>query len=202
MPFVVALTGGIGSGKTLVSDAFAKLGATIVDTDRIAHQLTESGGDALQAIVEAFGRRMLRDDGSLDRKRMRALVFANPEARQRLENILHPLIRAKVQREIETSRGPYVILVVPLLVETGAYRDSIARVLVVDCDEHLQVERVISRSGLAPEQVQAIMRAQAPRRERLAHADDVISNENAPEAILPQVARLHELYLRLAGTRA
>lgn len=201
MPFVVALTGGIGSGKTLVSDAFARLGATVVDTDRIAHQLTGSGGAALPAIVDAFGRKMLRNDGSLDRERMRKLVFASPEARQRLEGILHPLIREMAEHEIEYAQGPYVILVVPLLVETGAFRDVVARVLVVDCNERLQLERVVSRSGLAPEQVKAIMRAQATRPQRLAHADDVIANENTPDAVEPQVARLHELYLRLAGVQ-
>jgi dephospho-CoA kinase len=198
MPFIVALTGGIGSGKSLVSDAFMDLGATVVDTDRIARQLTGAGGAALPEVAAQFGEEMLLPDGSLDRDRMRELVFRDAPARQRLEQILHPMIRAQAGNEIRSAKGPYVILVVPLLVETGGYRDLAARTLVVDCDEELQVERVMRRDDLSRDRALAIMRAQVTRQERLARADDVITNEGRPEDIQPQIARLHDKYLRLA----
>jgi dephospho-CoA kinase len=200
MPFIVALTGGIGSGKSLVSDAFMDLGATVIDTDRIARQLTGAGGAALPEVAAQFGEEMLLPDGSLDRDRMRELVFRDAQARQRLEQILHPMIRAQAGNEIRSAKGPYVILVVPLLVETGAYRDLAARTLVVDCDEELQVERVMRRSDLSRDGALAIMRAQVSRQDRLARADDVITNEGRPEDIQPQIARLHDKYLRLART--
>jgi dephospho-CoA kinase len=200
MPFIVALTGGIGSGKSLVSDAFMDLGATVVDTDRIARQLTAAGGAALPEVAVQFGEEMLLPDGSLDRDRMRELVFRDPQARQRLELVLHPMIRAQAGNEIRSAKGPYVILVVPLLVETGGYRELAARTLVVDCDEELQVERVMRRNDLSRDQALAIMRTQVSRQERLARADDVITNEGRPEDIQPQIARLHDKYLRLART--
>ncbi|HUF21890.1 MAG TPA: dephospho-CoA kinase [Burkholderiales bacterium] len=200
MPFVVALTGGIGSGKSLVSDAFMDLGATVVDTDQIARQLTGAGGAALPEVAAQFGEEMLLPDGSLDRDRMRELVFRDPQARQRLEQILHPMIRAQSGNEIRSAKGPYVLLVVPLLVERGGYRDLAARTLVVDCDEELQVERVMRRNDLSRDQALAIMRAQVSRQERLARADDVITNEGRPKDIQPQIARLHDKYLRLART--
>lgn len=198
MPFVVALTGGIGSGKSLVSDAFMDLGATVVDTDQIARQLTGARGAAMQEIATQFGEEMLLSDGSLNRDRMRELVFRDRQARQRLEQILHPMIRALSGNEILSAKGPYVLLVVPLLVEGGGYRDLAARTLVVDCDEELQVERVMRRNDLSRDQALAIMRAQVARQERLARADDVITNEGRPEDIQPQVARLHDKYRRLA----
>ncbi|MEX0958253.1 MAG: dephospho-CoA kinase [Burkholderiales bacterium] len=198
MPFVVALTGGIGSGKSLVSDAFRKLGATVIDTDQIARELTGIDGAALPAIVKQFGNDVLLPDGTLNRNRLRDLVFRDSQTKLQLEKILHPMIRARAAKEIRNSVGPYVILVVPLLVETGGYRDIAARILVIDCDEQLQVERVIRRSGLSRDQVLAIMRAQASRRDRLALADDVISNEGTVDQTLPQVSRLHEKYLEFA----
>ena len=198
MPFVVGLTGGIGSGKSRAADAFAALGASVVDTDAIAHQLTARGGAALAAIAEAFGREALDADGAMDRLRMRERVFRDAAARQRLEAILHPMIRTESQRRIAAATSPYVVHVVPLLVESPGYRERVQRVLVVDCPEELQIERVRARSGLAADDVRRIIAAQAPRARRLAAADDVIDNSGPPEALEAQVAGLHRRYLELA----
>lgn len=202
--FTVGLTGGIGSGKTTVSDRLAALGAAVVDTDVIAHALTASGGHAMPAIAEEFGPEYVGPDGALDRARMRALVFAQPQARQRLESILHPLIRGATSRQVEQAArtAPYVVLVVPLLVESGNWRERVDRVLVVDCSTATQSERVQRRSRLEPAAVAAIVAQQASREERLAAADDIVVNEGDPEALLPRIARLHEFYLGLARVRA
>ena len=197
-PYTVGLTGGIGSGKSAVAGLFAKLGARVVDTDEIAHELTRPGGEAIAAIRLAFGDGAIAADGSLARAEMRALAFADPQARKRLEAILHPLIRAESSRRIARAAGPYAILVIPLLVESGVDRSRTARVLVVDCPEAVQIERVVRRSGLAETEVRAILTAQASRAERLSAADDVIDNGGAPEALAAQVSRLHEKYLTLA----
>lgn len=198
MPFVVALTGGIGSGKSLVSDAFAKLGATVIDTDQIARELTGIDGAAMPAIVKQFGNDVLLPDGTLDRNRLRDLVFRDSRKKLQLERILHPMIHAEAAKQIRDSVGPYVILVVPLLIETDTFWDVAARILVIDCDEQLRIERVMRRNGLSRDQVMAIMRAQASRQDRLALADDVISNDGTIDEILPQVSRLHEKYLQFA----
>ena len=198
MTFVVGLTGGIGSGKSRAADAFAALGADVVDTDAIAHQLTAPGGAALGAIVEAFGPDALDANGAMDRARMRERVFRDPAARQRLESILHPMIRSESQRRIAAATSPYVVLVVPLLVESPGYRDRVRRVLVVDCPEQQQVERVGARSGLDAAQVQRIIATQVPRTRRLAAADDVIDNSGGIEALEAQVQVLHRRYLDLA----
>lgn len=198
MPYVVGLTGGIGSGKSRVADLFAGLGATVVDTDALAHELTASGGAALPAIAARFGAGLLDSRGALDRAKMRERVFADPAERRALEAILHPMIRAESARRIAASRTPYVVHVVPLLIESPDYRVRVQRVLVVDCPEALQVERVGVRSGLAPGEVQRIIAAQAPRAQRLAAADDVIDNSGAPEALEAQVSALHQRYLELA----
>lgn len=199
MPYCIGVTGGIGSGKSSAAAAFAALGAGIVDTDDIAHELTAAGGDAMPAIVAAFGDAIRAADGSLDRSAMRELVFADPAKRKLLEGILHPLIRANARDRVGRSAAPYVMLIVPLLLETGGYRDLVRRVLVIDCDESLQVSRTMQRSRLDAEAVRAIMAAQLPRRERLARADDVLRNDGDLESLREQAARLHQQYLKLAA---
>jgi dephospho-CoA kinase len=193
--FVVGLTGGIGSGKSAAADEFAKLGVTVVDTDVIAHELTAKGGAALPHIEKQFGKDFL-SGGAMNRKRMRERVFADPAAKKDLEKILHPMIRAESARRIAGATGPYVIHVVPLLVESPDYRKRVDRVLVVDVPEGTQVERVRSRSGLSGDEVRAIMRTQVSRAERLAAADDVIDNAGPREALRTQVAALHRKYLQ------
>lgn len=197
--FVVALTGGIGSGKSTVADAFAALGVPVIDTDVIARELTAPGGAALNPVREAFGDAVMQPDGTLDRAALRQRVFSDTEARLRLEAILHPLIRQGVEQALSGLAARYVLIVVPLLVETGAYRDVLQRILVVDCPESTQVERVMARSGLAREVVGAILAAQATRAERLAIADDVIANTTTPEDLRAMVAALHQRYLALAA---
>lgn len=202
MSFIVGLTGGIGSGKTTVADLFARRGAALVDTDAIAHELTGPQGAAMAAIAAAFGAAVLRPDGGLDRAAMRAVVFSDRSAKARLEAILHPLIRQQSAARCKAATSaPYVLLVVPLLVETGSYRQRADRVLVVDCDESVQISRVMARSGLAAEDVKAIMATQASRAERRAVADDVVLNEGGLEALLPQVEGLHLRYLDLARAK-
>jgi len=196
--FAVGLTGGIGSGKSTVADLFAARGVAIVDTDVIAHRLTAPGGAAMAAIHAQFGAPFLTTDGALDRARMRAYVFAEPEARARLEAILHPLIRSETERAARQAEGAYLMLVVPLLVEARNWSQRVDRVLVVDVPEGEQVRRVIRRSGLPDAQVRAIMAAQATRAQRLAAADDVIDNSGDASALESQVARLHARYLALA----
>jgi len=200
-PFTVGLTGGIGSGKSAVASLFAKLGVHVVDTDEIAHQLTRAGGEAIAPIRAAFGERAIAADGSLDRAAMRTLAFGDSGERKRLEAILHPLIRTESERQVERAAGPYAMLVIPLLVEGGVDRSRTPRVLVVDCPETVQIERVMRRSGLAEAEVRAILAAQASRPERLSAADDVIDNSGAPSALEGQVSRLHEKYLTLARSR-
>lgn len=192
---VVGLTGGIGSGKSAAADEFARLGATVVDTDAISHELTAAGGAALPEIEKAFGSGAIGPDGALDRKRMRERVFADPAARRLLEGILHPMIREASRRRIADATGPYVVHVVPLLVESGEYARRVDRVLVVDVPESVQVERVRSR-GLADEQIRRIIASQARRADRLAAADDVIDNTGTLEALKAQVGALHQKYLQ------
>jgi len=202
MSLIVGLTGGIGSGKTTVADLFAERGAALVDTDAIAHELTGPQGAAMATIAAAFGAAVLRPDGGLDRAAMRAVVFSDRAARTRLEAILHPLIRQQSEARCEAAtNAPYVLLVVPLLVETGSYRERADRVLVVDCDESVQISRVMARSGLAAEDVKAIMATQASRAERRAVADDMVLNEGGLEALMPQVESLHQRYLDLARAK-
>jgi dephospho-CoA kinase len=197
--FVVGLTGGIGSGKSAAAAQFAALGATVVDTDAIAHELTEKGGAAMAAIEKLFGPEAVSADGSMDRTWVRSRVFADPAARQKLEALLHPMIREESARRIAAAAGPYVVHVVPLLVESPDYRRRVDRVLVVDCPEHTQIERVRARSGLSESEVRAIMRNQATRAERVAAADDVLDNGGSLEALRKQVAALHRKYLQFAG---
>jgi dephospho-CoA kinase len=199
MPFVVGLTGGIGSGKSAVADEFARLGATVVDTDAIAHELTGPGGAAIAEVRRLFGDALIDAAGAMDRKRMRELVFADAQKKRGLEALLHPMIRAESERRIAAAPGPYAVHVVPLLVESPGYRERYPRVLVVDCPETLQVARVRQRSGLAEEEIRRIIASQIQRESRLAAADDIIDNSGAIAAMQQQVLRLHEKYLALAA---
>jgi len=195
---VVGLTGGIGSGKSAAADAFEKLGATVVDTDVIAHELTAPGGAAVAEIARQFGKAFVDASGAMDRKRMRALVFGDAEEKRRLEALLHPMIRAESERRIARAGGPYVVHVVPLLVESSGHRERVSRVLVVDCPEAIQIARVRQRSGLPEEEIQRIIASQIQRERRLAAADDVIDNSGSIAALQQRVRELHEKYLTLA----
>lgn len=197
--FAVGLTGGIGSGKTTVADLFAKHGVSVVDTDIIAHRITAAGGAAMPRIEQAFGAQFIASDGALDRAKMRALVFSDDAAKAELEAITHPLIRAETEREREAATGLYVIIVVPLLVESGTWKSRVDRVLVVDCSLETQIARVMRRNAFSREQVLAIIARQATREARLAAADDVIVNDDTPfERLSEEVRRLHRRYLTLA----
>ncbi len=198
--FAVGLTGGIGCGKTTVANMFAALGASLVDTDEIAHALSAPGGAAMPALIDEFGPAFATSDGALDRVRMRELVFSEPAAKQRLEAILHPRIRDAALAAAAIATGSYVIFVVPLLIESGTWRARVRRVLAIDCPEEVQVARVMARNGLTEEQVRAIMATQVTRAERLAAADDVIANDGEISTLQPQIARLHAQYLAFSAS--
>jgi dephospho-CoA kinase len=202
MSRVVGLTGGIGSGKSAVAEAFAALGVPVADTDLIAHALTTPGAPGCTAILAAFGPSLFDPDGRLDRKALRQRVFASTDDRQRLEVLLHPLIAAEARREIAAWTAPYGLLVVPLLLERGGLRSLVQRILVVDCPESEQVRRAIARGGLTESEVRSIMATQLPRAQRLAAADDIIDNGGARDCIAPAVAKLDQRYRELAGNRA
>ncbi|MGE5639953.1 MAG: dephospho-CoA kinase [Clostridia bacterium] len=197
--FIVGLTGGIGAGKSAAAEEFARLGATVVDTDAIAHALTAPGGAALGEIERAFGRGFIAENGAMDRRKMREHVFADPHARRLLEGILHPMIREESARRIADAAGPYVVHVVPLLVESGEYGRRVDRILVVDTTEETQLERVRAR-GLSEEAARAIVKSQVARADRLAAADDVLDNSGTLQALRRRVGELHEKYLQFAGT--
>ena len=199
-PYIVGLTGGIGSGKSAAAAVFDELGASVVDTDAIAHELTAPGGIAIAAIREAFGGEFIGADGALDRARMRAAVFADPAAKRRLETILHPLIRTVTDERTRNATGPYVVQVIPLLIESGRYRTRVQRVLVVDCPEQMQIARAMARSNLDADQVRAIMAAQVAREVRLAAADDVVDNQGDLASLRAQVEVLHKRYLEFAAS--
>jgi len=196
-PFSIGLTGGIGSGKSTVADMFAARGASIVDTDLIAHGLTAPGGAAMPAIVAAFGPEFADASGALDRARMRGLVFSDAGAKARLEAILHPRIRDAALAAAAAATGSYVIYAVPLLIESGAWRERVTRILAVDCPEDVQVARVMARNNLPEAQVRAIMAAQVSRQARLDAADDVIENGGGIAALAPQIDRLHAMYMQI-----
>lgn len=202
MGFIVGLSGGIGSGKSAAADRFAELGAAIIDADAIAHELTGPGGAAIPAIAQAFGAEVVAADGALDRAAMRRLVFADASRRAQLEAILHPMIHAAsdTRRNAAVAAGaPYVMMVIPLLVESGNYRERFDRIAIVDCPEALQIKRVMARNGLAAAEVEAIMAAQASRQKRLDAADDVIHNDADLDALHAQVTALHEKYCAFAN---
>jgi len=196
-PFRVALTGGIASGKTTAAQVFAELGVPVIDTDVIARQVVEPGRPALTAVVDDFGPDILDADGRLDRRRMRERIFTDPSARLRLEAILHPAIRAELERQSREADGPYQVLVIPLLTE-GRRRDHVDRVLLVDVPEELQIERLMMRDGVTHEQARASLNAQATRAERLAMADDVVRNTGRAADLREAIAALHEKYLQRA----
>jgi dephospho-CoA kinase len=199
-PFCVALTGGVGSGKSRVAASFSRLGIDVVDTDAIARELTSTGSAVLTEIVKAFGADVLNPDGSLDRAELRTRIFSDPRQRKILEGLLHPRIRKLAAQQVESAKSDYVLLVVPLLVESDAYWDLADRVLVVDCDPAMQIDRVMRRDGLDRAAAEAMLSAQASRQERLSRADDVIRNQGTVEALDLEVSRLHLAYLKLAAT--
>ncbi len=196
-PYTVGLTGGIASGKSTVSAEFAALGVPVIDTDEIARAVVEPGTSALAEVVAAFGPQFLDTGGALDRRRLRTHVFADPAARKRLEAILHPHIGAQTLAALERTVAPYCILVVPLLLESGFAR-HVDRILVVDCPEPLQRQRLAERDGSSDTEIGRILAAQLPRAERLRHADDVLSNDGSLSALRKQILQLHERYLESA----
>jgi dephospho-CoA kinase len=196
--FVVGLTGGIGSGKSSAAKIFADLGARVIDTDEIAHRLTQPGMPALSQIREKFGAQFFLADGSLNRALLRQKVFSDPMAKKELEAMLHPLIRMEVELILSSVQAPYTILVVPLLFESGAYHSLIQRILVVDCSERQQIDRVMARSEMSAAEARAIIATQAPRSLRIAHADDVLDNNGSWELLAKRIAELHRKYLALA----
>lgn len=198
--FAVGLTGGIGSGKTAAADEFGRLGAAIVDSDAIAHSLTAPGGAALVDIARQFGAQYIGADGALDRRRMRERVFGDPSAKAQLESILHPRIRdlAMAQAAEAWARAPYVMFVVPLLVESGNWRSRVDRILVIDCSPATQEARVRARSRLDATLVRTIMAQQARRADRLDAADDILVNEGSLEQLGARVGRLHRRYCEYA----
>jgi dephospho-CoA kinase len=195
--FRVGLTGGIASGKSTAAKFFGALGVPILDSDRIAREVVEPGQPPLERLVERFGRSILTPDGHLDRPALRDIVFRDPKARADLENLTHPAIGAALEARSASAGGPYQILVIPLLVEKnlGAHVD---RVLVIDCDEELQIRRLLARDGSNRTQAQAILDAQVSRPARLKAANDVITNDADMSAVQAQVAALHTRYLELA----
>ena len=194
MAYCVGLTGGIGCGKSTVAQAFADLGAAVIDTDAISHALTESGAPACQEIIDQFGSSFVLPQGTLDRAKLRTLIFSDNTAKTKLESILHPLIHAQVLSALDHCTAPYALLVVPLLFETRQYLALVQRTLVVDCDENSQVARAMARSHLSEAEVRAIMAHQLARSERLQQAEDVIRNESDFETLQLRVAALHTRY--------
>jgi dephospho-CoA kinase len=198
-PFV-GLTGGIGSGKTAVSDRLAQFGAGIVDTDLIAHQITAPNGVAISPIQKQFGADFIDPTGALDRSKMRKLVFDDPDARSTLEAITHPLIREETIRQSKRlieGKAPYLVFVVPLLIESGNWLSLLDYLVVVDCPEEVQIERVMHRSKLPRNEVERILKAQASRKERIAHADMVIENQGSLDSLEAQVLNLHQKILQI-----
>lgn len=198
MTYTVALTGGIGSGKSTVADAFSCLGINVIDADILARQVVEPGTPALTAITEHFGHPILTEEGALNRRALRQRIFAHPEEKAWLNALLHPLIQQETQRQLRQATSPYVLWVVPLLVENKLYERA-DRVLVVDVSRETQLLRTMQRDNVSREHAENILAAQATREARLAVADDVINNNGTPDAIASDVARLHAHYLELAA---
>ena len=200
-PFVVGLTGGIGSGKSAVSDLFAQQGIDIVDADVVARQVVEPGTPALQAIIDHFGEAIVTDNGTLNRPALRKRVFENDLDKQWLNALLHPAIRAEMQTQLEVATSPYVVFSVPLLIENGL--DSMAdTVLVVDCSEETQLARATRRDGSNIETIKSIMASQAPRQQRLEKAQNVIDNNGELSALPPQVKSLHQQYMQQSAQKS
>lgn len=194
----IGLTGGIASGKSTVAGRFRDLGVPVIDADAVSRQVVEPGSPGLGAVVARFGRGILSPAGTLDRRALRALIFTDPAARHDLEGITHPLIWAEMERQAQTAQGPYLVMEIPLLAESGR-RDRVDRVLVVDADEKSQMERLMARDGASEAQAGAMLAAQAGRAQRLAMADDVLENTGGVPELQRGVDRLHERYLELCG---
>lgn len=195
MTFVVGLTGGIGCGKSSASQFFSDLGIDVIDTDVIARQLTQADGQAIEQIRETFGNTFLASNGSLNREKMRNLVFSDFDSKVKLEKILHPLILNEVVQLVKEGKSPYIVVVIPLLLELKDYDDLIDRVLVIDCEEHQQISRTMARNQLSEQFVRAVMVAQISREDRLQKADDVIFNNQDIDFLKMQIARMHDKYM-------
>ncbi len=196
----IGLTGGIASGKSTVTERFAELGVPVIDADVASRRVVAPGTPGLARVVEHFGTKVLDPNGSLDRKALRTLIFNDPNSRQALDAILHPLIRADMEQQAAEAKGPYLVMAIPLLIEGGNARARVDRVLVVDADEALQIQRVQARDGSSVDDARAILASQAPRAVRLAAADDVLLNTATVADLRQAVDRLHEKYLQLAQT--
>ena len=196
-PYTIALTGGIASGKTLISDEFSRLGVPVIDTDVIAHSLVEPGQPALKEIEKVFGSNIIDETGRLDRQGLRALIFSDPAKRKELESILHPKIRQEVRKAVAEVAHAYCILVIPLLAEKGTY-PNVDRVLVVDVEPETQISRLMARDNSTRKQAEQALAAQASREQRLKIADDILDNSGSPEQARLAVAKLHQKYSKLA----
>ena len=196
----IGLTGGIASGKSTVTQRFAELGVPVIDADIASRTVVEPGKPGLAGVVERFGSQVLDAEGRLDRRALRTVIFNDSASRQALEAILHPLVRADMERQAAAAQGPYVVMAIPLLIEGGDPHQRVDRVLVVDADEALQIQRVQMRDGASPEQARAILASQASRETRLAAADDVLSNAGSVAELRQAVDLLHEQYLQLSQT--
>lgn len=193
----IGLTGGVASGKSVVADVFQTLGAPLIDTDVLAREVVEPGAVGLAAIRDEFGQDVLTQDGRLDRRKLRSIIFASDDKRRRLESILHPLIRESLLARLSSIDAPYVIIAVPLLIETN-FTELVDRILVVDVPVELQIERLMARDNISRDEAEAMIAAQAPRETRLAHADDIIDNSGSLDSTRAQVEALHRRYLQLA----
>lgn len=193
----IGLTGGIGAGKSTVAQRFAARDVPVIDADEIAHAVTAPGGRAYGELVANFGDAFFLDDGTLDRARLRAHVFANPDARRMLEGIVHPHVRVEINARLRAVQAPYCLIVIPLLFESHM-EDSVNRVLTIEAQDKLRVQRVMTRSALTESDVRAIMAAQLPPADRMARANDIVSNDSSPDALDAAVEKLHRQYLDLA----
>ena len=200
-PWILGLTGGIGSGKSAAAQHFINLGIHAVDADHAARWVVEPGRPALAQIAEHFGAQVLQADGQLDRAALRQLIFEIPDERRWLEKLLHPLIAEEIAAHLARAQSPYAILVSPLLIESGQYAMT-QRVLVIDAPEQLQIERTLQRDQTSEHQVQAILKAQSSRQDRVSHADDVVVNDRDLAWLHSEVERLHHFYLTLSGGQA
>lgn len=196
--FVIGLTGGIGSGKTTIASTFKSLGIDVINADQLAREVVNPGTEALAAIAERYGSSILQDDDSLDRKKLREIVFSDPEERSWLENLTHPLIASLMREQLDSAKSPYAILESPLLLET-TQKDLVDRVLVIDVDRATQLARTQKRDGSSQQTIEAIIASQIPREKRLAAADDVIDNMKNMNEAADEVNRLHADYLELAA---
>jgi dephospho-CoA kinase len=192
----IGLTGGIGSGKTTASNLFLELGIPVIDADKISHSLVKKDQPALSEIEKTFGSAIINPDGSLDRDRLRDIVFSNSDKKKLLESILHPLVYKEIRRQIETLDSPYVILSIPLLLETGM-QHLVDRVLVIDCPVETQIKRVKQRNRITEEKIRSIINAQIPRTQRITAANDIIDNSGSASKLAEQIKKLHNLYLSL-----